>query len=248
MFSLLIIGNEILSGAIADTNLAYMLRRFRELSIPVDEVRIIPDHLETIVNALKELKEQSAYVISSGGIGPTHDDLTLEAYAVLFGVDLIENTDMKQRVQRFFGESLKPGHRYLYRVPEHTELLYGDDQNWPVYKLGNCFILPGLPEIFVKKFDDILKNLPAQPEIFKKEMGVHVSEGYFAEELEALQKRYPDVEIGSYPLYRGSWDRTAHPRELAVKITFKCLNQEKLERCYQDLAEPFTKRGWLHPC
>jgi len=245
VFSIIIIGNEILSGSVADTNLAYMLRRFGESSIPVDEVRVVRDDMDGIIDAIKSLKKRSQFVISTGGIGPTHDDLTLDAYASAFGVNLVESEEMKNRVSRYFGNDLQKGHTSLYTVPANTELVYGDDNRWPVYKLENCFILPGLPQIFEQKFEMILEHLPQLPVLHCLELKVTVSEGFFSDELTAVQNRFPLVEIGSYPLYKGSWLNDGSNVEVAVRITFKSINEGLVKQCFQEMKAIFQSRNWL---
>ena len=247
MFSLLIIGNEILSGSVQDTNLAYMLKRFRQLSMVVDEVRIIPDEMSALTSAILTLKEKSQLLISSGGIGPTHDDITLQAYARVFQVDLVENDEMRERVMAYFGDDFQPGHRHLFKVPSNTELIGGGPDQWPVYKVENCFILPGLPEIFVRKFEQILQYVPSQPMIHRRALGVSVTEGFFAEELEELQRAFPQVEIGSYPNYLGSWDQGNSSQKLAVKLTFQSIDQAVVEKCFTILKERFISRNWVFP-
>lgn len=247
MFSALIIGNEILSGSVVDTNLKYMLKRCRELSIDVDEVRIVGDQIDDIVDALSQLSKKSQFVVTSGGIGPTHDDVTLAAFSKLHGAAMTENPEMKARVLQFFGSDIQPGHRFLYIVPENTELVGGAKDIWPIYKIENCFILPGLPEVFVKKFELLMTLIPKPKPHFHRQLGVAVTEGHFSEQLKEIQDQFPDVEIGSYPNFLGSWAERDSGPHLAVKLTLKATDEVRVINCFCIIESWLKEKGWLFP-
>ncbi|PIE89469.1 MAG: hypothetical protein CR997_10900 [Acidobacteria bacterium] len=245
MFSIIVIGDEILSGSVADTNLRHAFKKLRERSMTVDEVRIIPDKLDVIVKTIREMKERSQFVISSGGIGPTHDDVTMEAYARVFGVELAEDPYLKRRLTAYFGSENKGQHVRFYTLPKGTKLLGGTEERWPAFQLGNCFILPGLPRSFEEKLEIVLDSLPAAEKIHHRELKISVPEGYFATALAGLQSQYPGVDVGSYPQYRDSSSRDREQDEPVVRVTLKSVDKEQLQACCDELTTFFKSNDWL---
>lgn len=224
MISILIIGNEILSAQVVDFNLKYMLPKLAKAGYPVDEVRIVRDSLETIVNAIKVLSHQSEFLISTGGIGPTHDDLTLKAYAQAFDSPLQSNPDLVAKLKAHFGGDLKKDKLRHAILPACAELIAGADKTWPLVKVKNCFVLPGLPEAFLKKFPSVLQALPKLPTWHFAAIMVANRETDFAAALAQIQNTYPGVEIGSYP----NW----HRQDYRAKITLKSRDLEAIHQVF----------------
>lgn len=224
MISILIIGNEILSAQVKDFNLGYMLPRLAKAGYPVDEVRIIRDELPIIVDAIRELSQTSSFLISTGGIGPTHDDLTLKAYAQAFDVPLEPHAAMTKNIRDHFGDKVKPGHLRHAVLPTNTELIPSGNPKWPIIKVANCFVLPGLPEAFLNKFPGVLKALPPLPTWQYAAVMLTCGEANFAETLTRIQQEFPEIEIGSYP----NW----HRPEYRAKITLKGRDKTILSQVY----------------
>lgn len=237
MISIIIIGNEILSAKVADTNLAHMLVKLNQASYPIDEVRIIRDDIATIRDTVRELSIRSNFVISTGGVGPTHDDVTLEAYAAAFEVPLILHAELEAKIRAFFGDKITPSSLRMARVPANTRLVDMGAKSWPLIKVSNCFVLPGLPEVFVKKFEGVLSDLPRVPDTFYAELRTSSDESDFAVALAGHQTRFPQVELGSYPTY----DRT----EYAAKVTLSGTDQEALAEVFALLKTVFQEMGSL---
>ncbi|CAM2067165.1 MoCF-biosynth domain-containing protein [Sulfidibacter corallicola] len=233
MISILIIGNEILSAQIEETNLKHMLRELAIAGYAVDEVRMVRDDREVIAAAIRELSRNSRYVISSGGVGPTHDDVTLEAYGEAFGSELYLHPDLEAGIRKYYGDRITAAALRLARVPRNTELVYAGSSKWPIIKVENCFVLPGLPEIFVKKLEGVIQVLPSVPRRYYAELLTSAEEGVFAGELHAFQAQFPQIEIGSYPRF----DQSHH----AAKVTLKGNDVEALDRLFNLLTKYFTR-------
>lgn len=231
MISIIIIGNEILSASVQDKNLAYMLGKLAAGSYPVDEVRIIRDDIPTIAETIRALSARSKIVISSGGVGPTHDDVTLEAYAAAYEQEMILHPRLEEMIRRYFGDDVKESALRMARVPANTELVDVGPKNWPLIKVDNCYVLPGLPEVFVPKFDHLLGTLPEVPAHYYGEVYTRMDESSFAGFLTDLQTRFPEVEIGSYP----TWDRS----EYSARVTFRGHHQEQVNAAHVAMSSHF---------
>ena len=237
LISLLIIGNEVLSAQIEETNLKHMLKVLGKAGYPVDEVRMVRDHVDTIANAVRDLSARSQFVVSTGGIGPTHDDVTLKAYAAAFQSPLRENQELIQTMKGYFGENLKPSTLAMALVPECANLVPCNYSKWPVIKVKNCFVLPGLPEIFLKKFKGVVEALPPVSGLYYAELFTSSDEMAFAESLSLIQEKFGHVEIGSYPTY----DRSV----FAARVTLKCEAQSDIQTVFDLLQDMFKELGTL---
>lgn len=235
MISILIIGNEILSSQVDNSNLRHMLHSFAEHNLTVDEVRIVRDCVAAIKGAINELRAASQFVISSGGLGPTHDDVTMKAYAEAFQVSLTLHPELERRMRKHFGDRLKPAHLTMAMLPENAQLIDTGAHRFPLVQVGNCFALPGLPELFLEKLDFLITRLPGGPTLFYAEILTHAAETTFAESLAHASEAYPDVEIGSYPKF----DRS----DFSAKITLKASNETSITACYEDLVTYFQNAG-----
>jgi len=237
VISILIIGNEILTAQVADFNLGYMLPRLAAAGYQVDEVRIVRDDLDVIVATIRQLSQRSRYVISTGGIGPTHDDVTLKAYAEAFSVSLESHPQMEAIITSHYGDRLTEAHLRHAILPSNIELIPGADPRWPVLKVANCFVLPGLPEAFLKKFPGVLSALPSLPTWQFAAVMTHCEEAVFAKGLTLIQNQHPHLEIGSYP----NW----HRDDYRAKITLKGRQHGDLVIGYQKVLALLTELGSL---
>ena len=237
MISLLIIGNEILSSQVDDLNMSRMLQELSRRHYPVDEVRIVRDDIPVISAAIRDLSSLSQFVISSGGVGPTHDDVTLAAYAEAFQMPLHSHPELEARIRSYFGERVKPATLRMALVPQNTELVDIGPKSWPLIKVANCFVLPGLPEVFNKKFNAVLKVLPPVPQRHSAELYTRADETEFAAALTTCQARYPNVEMGSYP----TWQHA----EYAARVTLKSANRENIEAVFAEIEQLFQEMGTL---
>ena len=200
---ILIIGNEILSGRTQDANLAFLARELDAVGIRVREARVIADDAAAIVTTLNAIRHTFDYVFTTGGIGPTHDDITSRSVADAFGVPLMLHPEAKRLLETHY----PPGHLNEARlrmamVPEGAVLLPNPISRAPGFQISNVFVLPGVPSIMQGIFEQLKYRLRGGEKVLSRSLSCHLAEGTLADDLGALQSRYPDIEIGSYPYFR----------------------------------------------
>jgi molybdenum cofactor synthesis domain-containing protein len=197
----LIIGNEILSGKTQDTNLQFLGFELAKLGIRLAEGRVIRDEPATIIRHVNECRREFTYVFTTGGIGPTHDDITAECIAQAFGVPLVLNDDAVERLTRS-GRPMNEARLKMARIPRGAELVENVVSGAPGFRMDNVFVFAGIPSIARAMFSSAVPLLVKAPAILSASVDVTMREGDFAEALEKIQKRYSTVEIGSYPFTR----------------------------------------------
>ena len=200
--AVLIIGDEILSGRTQDTNLRDIARYLGVHGVDLAEARTVPDVLEEIVAALNALRARYDYVLTTGGIGPAHDDITADAVAAAFGVELIEHPDIVEMVSARWGTELNAARRRMARVPVGGELVRNPVQGPPGFTIGNVFTLAGVPTIMRGMLEDVGWRLRGGAVTVSRTVRVEGSgEGVIAAPLEAVAKAHPDMSLGSYPFF-----------------------------------------------
>ncbi|MDD3370774.1 MAG: molybdopterin-binding protein [Alphaproteobacteria bacterium] len=201
--ALLIIGNEILSGRTQDANLNVVAKKFGSVGVPLREVRVVPDIQTAIVRALNELRSAYTYVVTTGGIGPTHDDITVDAVARAFGVDVVEDAGARKLLGMHFGDDkLTPARLRMARIPKGAALIDNPVSGAPGVRMENVFVLAGVPVIMQGMLDGIVAHLAHGPAMHSLTVSGFVAESTVADPLRALAARFPDVDIGSYPWMR----------------------------------------------
>ncbi len=209
---IVIIGDEILSGKFADENAAFLIGELRALGVELRRIVVIPDVLDDIAAAVTELSARFDHVFTSGGVGPTHDDVTMAGIAQGFGTHVMREPVLEERVRAYWGGRLSPAHLRLAEIPAGAELVYGKDQVWPVVAYRNVYILPGVPALFRRKFIDIRDRFRAVPVTVARAY-LDADEGHIAADLDAVVAAFPAVRIGSYPRFS--------ERDFKVLITFE---------------------------
>jgi len=200
--AVLIIGDEILSGRTQDTNLRDIARYLAVHGVDLAEARTVPDVHEEIVDALNALRARYDYVITTGGIGPTHDDITADAVAAAFGVELYEHPDIIAMMTARWGDQLNAARRRMARVPVGGELVKNPVQGPPGFTIGNVFTLAGVPQIMRGMLEDVGPRLRGGRPVVSRTVRVEGSgEGAIAAPLEAVAKAHPAMSLGSYPFY-----------------------------------------------
>src|SRR5215831_2661113 len=199
----LIIGNEILSGRTQDANLAFLARGLNELGIRVREARVIPDDAGVIVSTVNEVRRVFDYVFTTGGIGPTHDDITAQCIADAFEVPLVVHPEARRLLETHYPPGqFNEARLRMAMVPEGAVLLPNAISRAPGFQIGNVFVLPGVPSIMRGIFEQLKHRLVGGPKMLSRSISCHLAEGTLAKDLGELQTRYPDLEIGSYPYFR----------------------------------------------
>ncbi|HVZ02452.1 MAG TPA: molybdopterin-binding protein [Dongiaceae bacterium] len=201
--AVLVIGNEILSGRTKDANLNYIATGLTEIGVRLMEARVVPDVEARIIAAVNELRAAYDHVFTTGGIGPTHDDITSECVAKAFGVKLIKHPKAAALLITHYGEANATEARMrMAHVPEGAELIDNPVSIAPGFRMGNVYVMAGVPAICRAMFDGIKGGLARGDKVLSKTIGGFIGEGVIARDLGALQQRYPALDIGSYPFFR----------------------------------------------
>ncbi len=201
--AVLIIGNEILSGRTKDANLPYLGERLGELGIRLAEARVVADLKDEIVAAVNVLRQRYTYVFTTGGIGPTHDDITAECVAAAFGRPLIRNPEALALLQAHYAPGdLNEARLRMANTPEGATLIENPISHAPGFRMENVHVLAGVPAIMRAMFDSLAPGLTGGPPLRSRTLTSKLPEGALAAGLGALQERYPEVDIGSYPSFR----------------------------------------------
>src|SRR5262249_30854079 len=235
--AILVIGDEILSGKTDDQNARLLIGELRELGVALRRIVIIPDDVEEVANAVRELSSRFDHVFTSGGVGPTHDDVTIAGVALAFDVAIVRHPNLEARLKTYFGADVDESRMRMADVPEGAELLASEETRWPMLAVRNVFILPGVPELFRKKFMAIRERFRVAP-FFARAIYTLQEEFDIAEGLRAVADAHPQVAIGSYPTfsspaYRGTVTLEYQDRdalEAAAKELIATLDHEKFVR------------------
>ena len=200
--ALLIIGNEILSGRTAECNLHCLAQILTRGGVQLTEARVVRDEQSAIVDAINQLRARVDFVFTSGGIGPTHDDITTDSVAAAFGVTASVDPRAAECLRRFYaprGEELTPSRIRMARLPKGATLIDNRISGAPGYRIGNVFVMAGVPAIFRAMAETVAPSLGGGMPSLSRSVRVYAGESVVAEFLFDLQSRYDDVEIGSYP-------------------------------------------------
>lgn len=197
----LIIGNEILSGKTQDANLQFMAQAFARRGIRLTEARVIRDEPDVIAAVVNECRERHTYVFTTGGIGPTHDDLTAAAVARAFGVELVLDEDAARRIGRG-SRDLNPARLKMAMIPEGASLIDNPISQAPGFRIGNVFVMAGIPSIARAMFAAVEHELSGGDPILSESVDIFRREGDIAAPLDEIASRHTAVEIGSYPFSR----------------------------------------------
>ena len=232
----LVIGNEILSGRTQDRNVNYLAKGLEALGIRLREVRMIPDDRATIVGAVNACRAAFDYVITTGGIGPTHDDITSECVAEAFGVGMYRDPGTVELIRSYLrsGE-MNEARMRMATFPEGAELIANPVSAAPGYRIGNVFVLAGVPQIMQAMFDGMKHHLSGGERMRARAVHVHLPEGAIAEALGRVQQRFPGVDIGSYPAMR--------QRRFGVSVVLRGTDGAALDRALAEVREALVGLG-----
>lgn len=203
--ALLVIGDEILSGRTEDKNIAQVARWLNSQGIRLHEVRVVPDIENAIVAAVNALRSAYDYVVTTGGIGPTHDDITVDSIAAAFGVPVITHPEARAILERYYQEhglELTQARLRMARVPEGGELIPNPTSGAPGVKMDNVYILAGVPNIAGAMLEGLDGKLQGGRPMRSVTVSAHAAESEVAALLRQVQEEYPGVSIGSYPFHR----------------------------------------------
>ena len=210
--AVVLVGNEILSGKIEDQNLAPLARLLRELGIRLARVVVIPDELDVIAAEVLALSRTHDWVFTSGGVGPTHDDVTIEAVAKAFGVEVVTAPEMEALIRAHYKDRVGEGHLRMALVPKGATLEVTTDVRWPTVRMSNVWCMPGVPEVFRMKLTVVRERIAPAARFVSHAVYTNMDEGELKPLLDRVVADYPDVEVGSYP----KW----HDPTYKTKLTF----------------------------
>ena len=200
---LIIIGNEILSGRTQDKNLAWIAQELNETGVKLTEVRVVPDIEATIIDTLNECRAKFTYVFTTGGIGPTHDDITTVCIAKAFGVPVIDHPEAVAILEKHYTkEQLNPARLKMATTPEGASLIYNPVSAAPGFYIGNVFVMAGVPRIMQAMFGSVKSLLKGGQKTLSRATAAYVTEGVIAAQLTDIQNKFPSTDIGSYPFIK----------------------------------------------
>lgn len=228
--AILIIGDEILSGRTVDQNTPWIAERISKHGIKLSEVRIVADDQEAIIHAVNVLRQKYSYIITTGGIGPTHDDITAESIAKAFDLPLEINEDARKILEDHYGkDDLNNARLRMARIPKGGALINNPVSGAPGFKVENVYVLAGVPRIMQAMVDSFIDGLAGGEPVVSNTVTCDLAESQIAEDLGILQDQYPDVSLGSYPQYRGG--------VLGLSIVLRSENTERLDKATQDVLD-----------
>ena len=228
--AILIIGNEILSGRTQDTNTSTLATWLNSIGVQVAEVRIIPDIEETIVEVLNLLRKKYKYVFTTGGIGPTHDDITAQSVSKAFGKKYEIHKEAFKILETYYkpGEFNK-GRQKMVWMPENAELILNPTSGAPGFSVDNVFCLPGVPSILKSMLGSLKTKIVGGEPILSQTISLKTVESEIASSLNKVQEENKDVEIGSYPFF--------HAGKLGVSIVMRSENQSRIDECNSQILK-----------
>lgn len=226
--AILIIGNEVLSGRVQDKNSVEIINRIADLGISVAQIRVVPDIEQQIIDHVRELKNTYDYVFTTGGIGPTHDDITTESVAKALNLDLIIDDQVRQDLEDHYkksGQTLNESRIKMATFPKGSILLHNEQSSAPGFMIDNIVVMAGITTIMKAMLEASLKYLQKGDHTYSDSVRIDIIESEISQELSDLQEAYPDVEIGSYPFTNG---------QRGAEIVFRSANKSKIASAMQE--------------
>jgi molybdenum cofactor synthesis domain-containing protein len=230
---IVVIGNEILSGKVADQNSPFLARELRKVGVDLRRVEVIPDDLDEIATTVKRFHHCFDLVFTSGGVGPTHDDVTIEGIARAFECPVIREPRLEEKLREFYKEEVNDARLKMSEVPEGAELVFGGNIPFPTIKIENVYILPGIPEILQSKFLALAHRFSGASPYHLRVVYSREGEGMIAEFLNTTLREFPELMLGSYP-------KLGDP-EYSVKLTLESKDEQYVEQALSRLLALLPK-------
>ena len=221
----LVIGNELLSGKIQDENLGPLAKTLRGVGVRLCRAVLIEDDLEAIAREVLVLHRAYDMVFTSGGVGPTHDDVTIDAVARAFGTDVVIDTTFARLIEQAYGDSCTESHLRMARVPRGSELIMSAEISWPTVRIANVWVMPGVPEIFRMKLSLVRERLTGPVTFYSSAVFTCIEESDLKPLLDRVVLAHPEVEVGSYP----KWRDPAYKTKVTLDATREAAKQAALE-------------------
>jgi molybdenum cofactor synthesis domain-containing protein len=232
--AILIIGNEILSGRTVDKNTSFIAKWLGDLGIGVEEVRVIPDKEDIIIDSINLLRKKYQYVFTTGGIGPTHDDITSESVAKAFGKKYEYNQEAYSILEKYYAKSdFNEGRKKMAKMPAGANLIYNEHGSAPAFYIENVFVLPGIPSYVELMLPQLKEVIVSGKKIISLTCDARVRESSIALDLSAIQNKYPEIDIGSYPYSKEGG--------FGTMLVMRSTDLEKITKCHIEIEEMVKK-------
>ena len=233
--SIVIIGNEILSGRTQDLNVSFLSKWLNNLGVRVAEVRIIEDNEASIIKCINEVRKKYKYVFTTGGIGPTHDDITSKSISKAFKLKYDFHKEAYDILEKYYTpEKFNEGRKKMAKIPKGATLIYNPSSAAPGFIVKNVFCLPGVPSILKSMVGDISNKINGGKKILNKTISVQTVESEISKLLENVQNKFKTVEIGSYPFFRLG--------RIGVSFVIRSSNKKKIDDCYKEIVSFLKKK------
>ena len=236
--AIVIIGNEILSGRTQDINVVTISKWLNDLGVKLEEVRVISDTEDSIINTVKQLKKIFKYVFTTGGIGPTHDDITSKSIAKAFNMKYGYHTEAYKILEKYYGKNkFNIGRKKMAMMPTKASLILNPSSGAPGFIVDNVYCLPGVPSILKSMLGGLNNKIRGGKKILSKTISVETVESEIAKSLGKVQNNFKKVEIGSYPFFRQG--------KIGVSFVIRSTEKKQIDECYKQIVN-FLKKKEIH--
>ncbi len=233
--AIIIIGNEILSGRTQDVNVVLISKWLNNLGVKLDEVRVIPDIESSIIKTVKDLKSKFNYIFTTGGIGPTHDDITAKSIAKAFNLTYGYHKEAYELLEKYYGKKqFNVGRKKMAKMPTEASLIINPSSGAPGFNIENVYCLPGVPSILKSMLGGLVNNIVGGKKILNKNITLKTVESEISESLEKVQNKYNNLDIGSYPFFKKG--------KVGVSIVIRSNDKKKIDQCYKQIVSFVKKR------
>ena len=233
--AVIIIGNEILSGRTQDVNVVTISIWLNNLGVNLEEVRVIPDIEDSIIKTINEVKKKFNYVFTTGGIGPTHDDITSKSIAKAFNIKYGYHKQAYNILEEYYGKNkFNTGRKKMAMMPIKSTLILNPSSGAPGFIVDNVYCLPGVPSILKSMLDGLNNRINGGKKILSKTVSVQTVESEIARSLEKVQKKFKNVDIGSYPFFRLG--------KIGVSMVIRSTEKKQIDDCYKQIISFLKKK------
>ena len=234
--AIIIIGNEILSGRTQDVNITFLSKWLNNIGVKVEEVRVIADNEQAIVNCINEVRKKFKYIFTTGGIGPTHDDITSRSIAKAFNLPYGYHKEAYKILEKYYkpGE-FNDGRKKMAKIPDKATLIYNPSSGATGFIVENVYCLPGVPSILHSMVDGLKNQIIGGKKILSKTISLSTVESEIAQPLEDVQNLFTNVEIGSYPFFRLG--------KIGVSIVIRSTSMKQIEACANQIEDFVRKKN-----
>jgi len=233
--AIIVIGNEILSGRTQDVNVLNISNWLNKLGVKLEEVRVIPDIEKNIVNTINEVRKKFKYVFTTGGIGPTHDDITSKSISKAFNVKYCYHPEAYKILENYYDKGkFNIGRRKMAKTPKNASLIYNPSSSAPGFFIKNVYCLPGVPSILRSMLGGLNNKIIGGRKIISKTLNLRTVESEISAPLEKVQKKYKSLEIGSYPFFKQG--------KLGVSLVIRSDKIKLIEKCKKEIITFIKKK------